>query len=222
VQRAKYVLDVGANSGLYSIIAGVSAPRARIDAFEPYPPAVACLEANLRLNGITEKVSLIRVAVGDYTGEATLYVPTGDYGDVLERSSSLDPSFRPQHSERLSVRVITLDDHLKTCGLGMDSVDVLRVDVESLEPAVLRGARAMLEGSRPVVILEVTKHSDLQALEAERKRLGYLWAILTETSLVRERAVEVAASSRDHLLLPPGKWPVVEKIAGEMGLMIEG
>jgi FkbM family methyltransferase len=41
------VLDVGANTGLYSLLAAAAHPDARVTAFEPYVPVAAPLGANL-------------------------------------------------------------------------------------------------------------------------------------------------------------------------------
>ncbi len=48
------MIDVGANIGLYSVLAGaILGPRGRVEAFEPSPTLRPCLEANIKRNGLT-------------------------------------------------------------------------------------------------------------------------------------------------------------------------
>ena len=52
----KTIVDVGANLGFYSVIAGKLYPSSRIYSFEPIPQTFAMLEDNIRLNGIANAV----------------------------------------------------------------------------------------------------------------------------------------------------------------------
>ena len=48
------MIDVGANIGIYSVLAGaIVGRRGRVEAFEPSPTLRPCLEANLRRNELT-------------------------------------------------------------------------------------------------------------------------------------------------------------------------
>lgn len=57
------VVDVGANTGFYAVLAAVVAPQARVVAFEPYPPAASILHENARLN-LVKTIDLRPVALG--------------------------------------------------------------------------------------------------------------------------------------------------------------
>src|ERR1700757_1426354 len=47
------MIDVGANIGLDSVLAGaILGPRGRVEAFEPSPSLRPCLEANIKRNGL--------------------------------------------------------------------------------------------------------------------------------------------------------------------------
>ncbi len=73
-------LDVGANNGLYSILAAKTRPDVRVVAFEPYALVRDVLLANLALNGVEAKVVVHDVALSDSAGEATLYIPDSSHG----------------------------------------------------------------------------------------------------------------------------------------------
>src|SRR5262249_6851187 len=66
-------LDVGANTGFYSIMFALKSMTKRIIAFEPDPGNFARLTANIALNNFAERIEAVPVALGDDNGEVTLY-----------------------------------------------------------------------------------------------------------------------------------------------------
>jgi FkbM family methyltransferase len=131
-------LDVGANLGWYSVLLDrLSAPGARIFAFEPDPESYRLLLANLAANGAA-RVTAVNQAVGASPGSAELYrYRTTNIG----RHSLLHHN--PQG--RVRVAVTTLADFWQRAGLGGKSIRFLKVDVEGYEYFVLQGAGDLLE-----------------------------------------------------------------------------
>lgn len=76
------VIDIGANTGFYSILACVASSHSSVVAFEPFPPVVPLLEANLRLNHLERRVMVSTMAISDTQGVSTLYIPLQDHGLV--------------------------------------------------------------------------------------------------------------------------------------------
>jgi FkbM family methyltransferase len=72
-QPAGYFVDVGANSGFYSVMFATRNLANRIVAFEPDPGNYARLLSNLTLNGLCHRVDARRLALGDAEGDVTLY-----------------------------------------------------------------------------------------------------------------------------------------------------
>lgn len=140
---AKTVFDVGANCGVFSAMCARKFPHAQIHAFEP----TAALQPWLALN-CTPTVTVHQVAVGDRNGDATLYIhPDSQQANSLQ-SSAVEAFLDPAKIQTETVRCITLDS-LPACP------DVLKVDVQGLEGAVLRGATRALD-SVQYLFLEVT------------------------------------------------------------------
>ena len=141
-------LDVGANNGLYSILATKTRPDAGVVAFEPYAPARDVFLANLVLNGVEANVVVHDVALSDSTGKATLHVPDSSHG-LLETSASLEPDFQSA-AQTVTVYKTRLDD------ITLDGrIAIMKIDVEGHEAAVMRGAVRRLEQDRPIVFAEM-------------------------------------------------------------------
>jgi FkbM family methyltransferase len=173
IEPSSVVLDVGANTGYYSLLAASVAESVCVHAFEPLPSVAELLQRNLEVNEQGSQVTLVAAAVDDTEGQTELYVPTAGHG-LVETSASLEASFRSSWSSAVTVRRETVDGHCRE----LPRVDVIKVDAECRELQVLRGASATLARLRPVVFLEVMDcedwHSDVRALDELRQEVDYL------------------------------------------------
>lgn len=101
-RSSRLVLDVGAYSGFYSMVAATCSPEARAIAFEPYPVARGLLEANLASNRdrFGGRISVVPMAAGESSGMADLFVPPTTTG-LLESASSLRDCSRSRWDRNL-------------------------------------------------------------------------------------------------------------------------
>lgn len=148
------IYDAGANVGIYALALAVDAPERRLVAIEPSPTAVSRLRANVRLNGLEDRIDVLACGLGDETGERPFYVSTYPELSAFDRESATR-----WEADVAAVRTVPIR-RLDALALEDDRPppDVLKVDVEGAAPAVVRGARETLERHRPTVFLEV--HDD--------------------------------------------------------------
>lgn len=156
-----HVLDVGANIGVYGLLAGAVTER-DVVAFEPTPWIAREAAAAARLNDLPVQVR--SEALGDERTIATFYL-----SDRTDSSSSLAAGFRPSRHQ-IDVRVETLDDLVAQEGWRPA---VIKVDTETTEPAVLRGAARTLAELRPWVLCEVLHGRSEQDLQDAFAPYGY-------------------------------------------------
>ena len=73
------VWNVGANIGVYALQLGAwVGPDGLVLAFEPNPFAARLLTENVRLNGLHDRIEILRLAIGESSGEADLHVRAAD------------------------------------------------------------------------------------------------------------------------------------------------
>lgn len=146
LQPGDVLYDIGANVGAYTLVAAVSVPDAQVVSFEPGPANFAALCANLGLNAVTDRVTAIPVALGDYPHSARLSHDP-DMPGCAPRLVGGDGG-----DEGTTVLVDRLDDVVERFGLSPPQH--LKVDVEGAEPEVLAGADRILasRGLRSVMI----------------------------------------------------------------------
>ena len=141
-------VDVGANIGIYSVLATKTKPDVCAYAFEPLLAARAVLEENLRINGTLSQVEISDCALSDNEGVADLHLPDAGHG-LLETSASLERSFKSV-AARVQVSVKTLDSLKLPIAPA-----VIKADIEGHEAAFLRGAVQTLCEYRPFVYAEM-------------------------------------------------------------------
>ena len=141
----KVFIDVGANFGVYTLVASKLAGAAgKVIAIEPTAQSFAVLRQNIALNHFAN-VRAFQVALTQTRGKAWLY-----HGwDPVGNSLGMDP-LRGDEGEE--VQTESLDNLLEENSI--DRVDVIKVDVEGAEELVLRGATRTLITNSPVIIFE--------------------------------------------------------------------
>jgi FkbM family methyltransferase len=134
--------DVGANLGLYTLWgARLDGTRGCVHAFEPVPEVRRCLERNVALNGFRQ-VRVVAAGLSAETGRLTLYRMLG--------SSGVTSRYLEQRGEPVKADVTTLDAEFADATAGPD---LAKINVEGMELEVLRGARRLLTGHKPPLVV---------------------------------------------------------------------
>lgn len=162
------VFDVGANVGVFAVVAAATTGAAVVG-FEPTPDLAATFRSIVAANGLDCIVE--ELALGASSGRATLHL-----SDITDSSNSLRSGFRPG-TRVVDVEVERLDDYIARTGR---SPGVLKIDTESTEPDVLRGAVELLRTARPWMVCEVLAGRTEPELMDILRPLGYRWYPLTD------------------------------------------
>jgi FkbM family methyltransferase len=135
--RALTFVDIGANIGEMVIAMAAHPKVSNVIAFEPHPTCFDVCRKNLALNGLRGEVQ--QSLVGDGTPQPyvidTRYAPTSGIRRDM-RDVQLTPTAR-------------IDDVLR-----VENECVLLIDVEGAELDVLKGGRAFVSRTRPLIIFE--------------------------------------------------------------------
>jgi FkbM family methyltransferase len=138
------VVDVGANGGEWTASVRRHFPDAHFHLFEPSGECMRGLKTRF---GQDPRVTLNQVALGRAAGAATLYADeAGSVMASLTQRKLGHRGIRMDFTEQ--VRVQTLDSYARSAGL--DTIDILKIDVEGHELDVLAGAAEILERTRVV------------------------------------------------------------------------
>ena len=146
--------------GYFTLVAATALDhRGQIVAFEPGKNAYARLTENLALNPY-RNIQTFPVAVTDREGEAVLHLA----GDIADSSASLYPAAQAQAGQEVC-RTVALDHFLRSEGLRPP--DLIKLDAEGAELAVLQGAQGLLADSPPLWLMEM-EEKNLRAAGASK------------------------------------------------------
>lgn len=195
------VFDVGANTGIYSLITAAARRDVTVHAFEAFPPVLEMLHKNLNLQPSGRRVRVVPMAVAAEEGAMTLYVPrpTGS----IETSCSLDPGFKEDIVDTLSVPAITLDSYWKS--RGRPRVGTVKIDTEGTEHFVLAGSQDLIASERPVIFYEFLPRGAAEAIEECARRNDLVDFRLRPTEAVAGSAVVFDPQAWNHALVPREK-----------------
>jgi FkbM family methyltransferase len=136
--------DVGANMGQYTLLA--AGLNCKVHSFEPAPAMFQFLSENVE--PVKERVQINQFALSDSEEPVTLH--------MAKPHNVGATSFRDQYcasGEAFQVPCTTIDNYMSKNGIS--KVDVVKIDVEGAEVAVLKGAEKLLSGPhRPTIVLE--------------------------------------------------------------------
>jgi FkbM family methyltransferase len=129
--------DVGANVGVYSLVAASIRPGVKVVAIEPAPANFDALCRNLVLNDLAERVVPLPVVLADQTRLAVL-----DLADLSPGAAEHALDGAGGAAYRQPVLAYRLDDLLATFSLPTPTL--MKIDVDGAEDVVLAGAAATL------------------------------------------------------------------------------
>ena len=169
-------IDGGANSGLHTIpMARQVRPSGEVFAYEPQPAMLQRLSDWVSVEGLNAIVHERGVALGEVKGRGSFFVSQQD-----NALSSLDPAFAGEGHTEIPVEVVRLDDDI-----AEGEVSFIKLDLEGGEFSALRGGRALITRSRPVIVFEFARQFSAERFNFTREdffsffgALGYsLWDI---------------------------------------------
>ncbi len=134
------VIDVGANTGYYALIASAMVGEAgRVYAFEPEPESYKKLLKNIELNNFSNIIPVDK-ALTDRTGTIKLFL-----SKMSPIHSIAEP---PECRGEIYVQTVSLDEFLAED----PRVDIIKMDIEGSEILALRGMRRIIESNKSLKI----------------------------------------------------------------------
>ena len=144
-------IDVGANKGDFTLLAArLTGSSGRVISIEPEPENHSMLQRSIALNDYPH-IKVLQLALSDGDGTTTLQIGS------TSGAHTLSPEFHGIRAVEVPTR--TLDGIVAEEELG--SVDMIKIDVQGFELAVLRGAAQTLRANpRIILLLDLPRQSE--------------------------------------------------------------
>jgi FkbM family methyltransferase len=176
--RDKVFLDIGAHYGLVSARIASMLPRSlQVIAIEAHPVNYSALKSNIELNQLTN-VKAFNFAIANFTGTTHMQAHDGisTHYKLTDRELNADSP--------LEVQCYTLPDVVAR--LGIEHVDLVKLDIEGLELKVLQTCFPSLTGRVGKLDIEVHHLADVGPIRNLLISNGFAvqikrWGILSES-----------------------------------------
>ena len=144
-------LDIGANVGLYSIYAAKT-KNTTVYAFEPSFFNLEYLARNIFINGLSEKINIIPLALNNTAGINPFHLTSTAWGGALSTfDQKFDDSGKEMHPEFVyKTTGIDLDTLSKL--LQLEKADYVKIDLDGIEHNILSGAKNTLKNAREILV----------------------------------------------------------------------
>ena len=159
ISAGDWVVDVGANVGHYTKgFSDLVGSQGRVIAVEPVPETFELLSANV-LSFQHRNVTLLNMAASDQAGVAGMRIPRFETGLNNYYQANLSKGKADLHVLTAKLDALALPHPIR----------LMKIDAEGHDPAVLRGAEALLARDHPILIVETASNEVADHL----RRLGY-------------------------------------------------
>jgi FkbM family methyltransferase len=159
IQKSRFFIDVGANTGAFSIFSAKAKRDLSVISFEPHPANFKRFCNNISLNNVTNIIPK-QVALGAALEMVAFNVPQDN---SISTTSSVNVEYsRNFHSiayREETVQQTTLD--ITLAPLNLNSFDIVKIDVEYYELEVVKGALKILDSNKPIVLIEILNYESL-------------------------------------------------------------
>lgn len=181
VKEGDIVFDVGANIGHHSVcLAQIVGTTGKVFAFEPQLPIFHILCANAMINAC-ENIYPVRAAIGEKHGAVELpildYKKDENFGALCIKNSKQTNN---KSCQKYSIDELTIDPLN-----AITSVDFMKIDVQTFELYVLRGALKTIMKYKPHLFIEISPY----------------W--MKEINNYNYREIYTLLQSLDYLILTP-------------------
>jgi FkbM family methyltransferase len=180
-------VDIGANVGLFSLIAStIVGKNGKVISFEPAPKTFARLIENVKLNDL-KNIDTRNIGLSNVNDELTFYVSKNGY----DAWNSFAPSQDNKLESSIQVSVSTLDVELEN--IEKSKIKLIKMDVEGWEKFVLKGGREFFTNYRPIVMVEFTEENTFNAgypvydVFDIMIDFGYEWFTIKQGELISEK-----------------------------------
>ena len=180
-EMSNIIFDLGANNGIYSLLAKSKNPASTVHAFEPVERIYKLLKKNVSINDFD--ITCHNKAISNTDGMGFFFDDDEEITTSVNVNMSLSEaaSYKGVDEEtlhRVETEIITLDTFIKEGNIP--KIDLMKIDVELHEPEVFDGFAENLKKFKPVLIIEIIRDYVGASLHEKLSGLGYNYFFINE------------------------------------------
>ena len=180
-KTSKTIFDLGANTGIYSLLASAANPHSIVHSFEPVERNYKVLKKNISLNGFNinchnkavSEEDGISFFIDDYEEFTSSVIVNEGLSDIAKGRGVEEDSL-----QKVETEIITLDSFIKQNNISQ--IDLMKIDVETHEREVFKGFKINLEKFKPTFLVEIIRDYVASYLDERLSGFGYNYFYINE------------------------------------------
>ncbi len=198
-KKSDVIFDIGANTGIYSIIAKSNNKKSTVIAIEPIDLNYDVLNKNISKNNL--KIFTEKVALSDKEGVANMYM----LKDKLNYMTSVNDDRYAMHPEiKGNNEVVEVKVPIKPFSdvyekYSLQKLDLIKIDVEGHEIPVIRNMIFFIEKFKPSILIEIIGDDNALIINELFSNLGYKFVSIDEN--FKSKVVEKLWDNDHHNFL---------------------
>ena len=205
-RKSNTIFDIGANTGVYSMVSKAVNSSADVHAFEPFKTIHKKLEYNAAINHF--QIHSNCKAISNYTGEGVIYTDGSDFAYSVTVNKNL--WVKDKEPVKLNIKTITLKEYIEQNNIT--SIDLMKIDVETHEPEVMEGFSPYFEQFRPILLIEILNDEVAQKLNKYFDVNKYDFYNIDEKAGIRKTPSLMKSDFYNYLIVPKEKEKYITDI----------
>ena len=198
--QPKVIIDIGANTGIYGVVAKLINNRSAVHFFEPTPASLFAINKSLEANKVTQDSYIHNVFLSDENeGLKTLFMNSDqDFSYVYyDRTESAN-------EKPVTTSVWTLSTYFQLVHpeVTTESIELVKIDVEGNEFKVLSGFKNYFS-SDTIFLIEVLNDQAATELQYFFTSENYIFFNIDDDSLSLSQQTELKPSLKWNILIVP-------------------
>lgn len=193
-KKSNFIVDIGANTGIYALIAKTLNPNAKVFAFEPVRRVYDKLVFNNNLNNYD--IKCFESALSNADGIATIFDTLSEHTYSVTVNKNLNTS-----------ELSTFETQIKTTRLStfiksekIAKIDLMKIDVESHEPEVLEGMGNYIGMMRPTMLIEIINNEIGSKVELLLSNMDYLYFRIDDSGIIKTSDISINKGYCNYLI----------------------
>lgn len=214
-EKSNVICDIGANTGVYALLAKAVNSMSRVIAFEPVTRVYQKLLRNIEINDYIVETS--NFALSNFNGKAVIYDTLSEH----TYSVTVNKNTQSEGVATIKTKIDTI--RLDTfCELNqIDKIDLMKIDVETHEPEVIEGYGELLSEHRPLILIEILTDEIGGKIQTVFSNLNYIYYEVPENGVIKRTSFIIKGQKWNYFLIPIENQLFFQEILNEINLTLE-